>query len=408
MRLDPLEEWPSDKSEEPTALEQALIQEFEALEVADSTGARSAPGAHERSVRETLEVSKQLRSYLQRGSPAGAPARRLGARVARPNWRPSRQPRYHSGEMSREAFHRGWRRIEAAIDAKSAPSSRRLTLPLRQLAGLAFLVAAAFIIWSSLPGLVLGSMPGSPLYEVKRGVEAGQLLLTREPASRAMLHVKFAYRRLEEIQHSDTQQVLHAEQLSDLQLETYAAWLSIRDVSGEQAEILHGQFSQLALAEERLLGELSSTATSALRAEIQRLLLLLQTLQQDAGGSPTQDLFPVPTVVPTGTPTAELPNADSTKTTVVLSPDSLPSVIPAGSATPIPSYTISALPTTPLTLTPLPNTVVSPTIGILLPTPGVSAPTNAPVHTLAPEVPAPALLPTLKPAPLPKLPTILP
>lgn len=420
MRLEPLEEWSSDKFEEPTALEQALIQEFEALEVADSTGAWSAPGAHERSVRETLEVSKQLRSYLQGDSPAGAPAGRLGSLVARPNWRPLRGPRYHSGEMPREGFHRGWRRIEAAIDAKAAPSPRRPTLPLRRLAGLAFLVAAAFVIWSSLPGLVLGSMPGSPLYEVKRGAEAGQLLLTREPASRAMLHLEFAFRRLEEIQHADEQRALDPGQLTDLQLETFAAWLNIRDVSGEQAGILRGQFSQLALAEEQLLGELSSTATGALRAEIQRLLLLLQTLQQDAGGSPTPDLFPVPTVVPTGTPTAELPSADSTKTRVVLSPDSLPSVIPAGSATLIPLSTITVLPTMPLPLTPLPTTVLSPIIGILIPTAGLSAPTNAPVHTLGPQAPAPAPLPapklaplpaplpTLKPAPLPKLPTILP
>jgi type VI secretion system secreted protein VgrG len=104
----------------------------------------------------------------------------------------------HAGQMSSRA-----RFLARAAELRSPAPRRGLRLPwltARPLAGglavvLALMIGAYGVVNASAP-----SLPGDPLYGVKRTVEQAQLILAANPLARAQLEEQFAARRVDEAQ----------------------------------------------------------------------------------------------------------------------------------------------------------------------------------------------------------------
>jgi uncharacterized protein DUF5667 len=87
------------------------------------------------------------------------------------------------------------------------------------------------------------SLPGSPLYSVKRAGEDVRLTLTTRPDQRAMLHMEFAQERLAEILALlDSRQPADEQVLDDLASEYELAWANIQLLPAGQAQAHRERF----------------------------------------------------------------------------------------------------------------------------------------------------------------------
>ena len=115
----------------------------------------------------------------------------------------TRHPRL-SVSASKAIEQRLLKRAAELRRSRAKPSPWPLPFSLRPLATVAAtLIVVLALVLAGGGGIVYAStdsLPGSPLYGVKRATEQVQLSLTPAGTSRAELHIKFAQRRLEEVQ----------------------------------------------------------------------------------------------------------------------------------------------------------------------------------------------------------------
>jgi hypothetical protein len=97
------------------------------------------------------------------------------------------------------AFKLRTRNLMLAVAAQrraSAARSRGFARPVFRLAGA--LALAGALLGAGIVAVAAQSLPGDPLYQVKRGVEQVQLTLTVDPAANARLRMQLATRRVSE------------------------------------------------------------------------------------------------------------------------------------------------------------------------------------------------------------------
>lgn len=136
---------------------------------------------------------------------------------------------------------------------------------------LAFLVAVLL----ATTGTVLaasGSLPGEPLYPVKRAAEAFRLSLTRRPASRSLLLISFAERRLEEVSRLCHEGDCPEGLLSDLGEQTEVAADEIDRVSGGNRSELLEKMVLLTERQQNVLYEVLERAPKSARPGLERAL----------------------------------------------------------------------------------------------------------------------------------------
>lgn len=291
------------------------------------------------------------------------------------------------------------------------------------------------------------SLPDHPLYPVKRVVESARLLLAVSPESKAILHVEFAGRRLNEAmavaqkgqadQAKDLIQEYNSELLSALVTleEAAAQGTSVSHVSFE----LRGQVAGQQTAVESARSALPSDAVNSALDVVRKVDAALTELTIPQPGeralperlpltglptpTPTATVIqepkiaapvtsPVPTrVPPTQRPQTELPKATPSllvlptrtpesytvppKLTPVILGATATSVLPTATPrppTPTPSYTPTEAPP-PATPTARPatptNTAVPPTVTPRGPTPTEATPTPKPEPTPTYQMPTP-------------------
>jgi Domain of unknown function (DUF5667) len=139
------------------------------------------------------------------------------------------------------------------------------------------------------------SLPGSPLYPVKRAGEALQLSLSSSPARRAELYLNFAHTRLAEtLALLDNQQPTDERVLEDLARDYDLAWANIRLLPAAQAQAQRGRFIAEGQAQVRALTEVLDRVPQAHRASLEATLrsgqaALTQAVEKT---SPTQSETP--------------------------------------------------------------------------------------------------------------------
>ncbi len=280
------------------------------------------------------------------------------------------------------------------------------------------------------------SLPDHPLYPVKRAVESARLLLAASPESRAMLHVEFANRRLNEaVAVAQKGQLETAKNLlTEYNSELMSALLTlaqaaaegnpVSEVSVELRGQVAGQQSAVEGARETLPDEAVDSALDMAR-KVDTALAELASLRP---GDRARPEHPTPTSLPSFTPTSmatprpriaaparpphptrvpptQRPEVEAPKATpvIVVLPTATPEsytepprltpilVLPA-TDTPWPSTPTPTQPPPQLTPTAPPatptNTPVPPTVTPRGPTPTEATPTEVP-PTATPQTPIP-------------------
>ena len=147
------------------------------------------------------------------------------------------------------------------------------------------------------------SLPGSPLYSVKRAGERLRLTLTTRPDKRAILHMELAQERLAEtLALLDSQQSPDQRVLDDLAHEYELAWANIQLLPPGEAQaqrqqlIAESQVDLAALSE--ALKRVPNSDRPALEAALRsNQATLLQAIEQDRAShpkAPTGDQTPKP------------------------------------------------------------------------------------------------------------------
>lgn len=281
---------------------------------------------------------------------------------------------------------------------------------------------ALFLIAGGTVAASAESLPDHPLYPVKRAVESARLLLAVSPESKAMLHVEFAGRRLNEAmavaqkgqadQAKDLIQQYGSELLSALvTLEQAAAQgTSISNVSFELRGRVAGQQTTVESAGSALSSDALNSALGVARQVDVALAELTESYPGDLAlperppglpsSTPTPTLepkigVPVSSPRPTQVPPTERPQTELPRAT--------PSLLVLPTRTPEPH-------TEPLKLTPIilgaTATPAPPTATPRPPTPTASEiPTQAPPTSTPTARPATPTSSPLSPTPTPRGPT---
>jgi hypothetical protein len=285
------------------------------------------------------------------------------------------------------------------------------------------------------------SLPGSPLYPVKRGVERTRLFLAPTLESQARLHLEFADKRLAE-------GIIVARQGKDDQANRLVREYGLElDIALSTAEEMAAQGRSLAQLSAQLQMQLASQrqALEATGDQLppQALDIALDAAQRaedelaalETPGPVTPTLSPLPSPTPTietgepviapqpAEPTATLtstptPTFTATATPFVPTPTGAPgsptSILEAATATPTPMATGTPLPVT-ATPTPVPPTATGTPLSLTVTrTPVLPTATGTPLRpTLTPTLITPTAtatprLPTRTPTPVPPTPTPTP
>lgn len=116
------------------------------------------------------------------------------------------------------------------------------------------------------------SLPGQPLYPLKRWSEELRLRWTSEAQARSTLLMRFADRRLEETLHLCPQGDCPASLLADLEAQTEAAATEIERVPEPDRRVLLERFLELTARQQAVLERVLESAPEAARAGLQRAL----------------------------------------------------------------------------------------------------------------------------------------
>lgn len=158
------------------------------------------------------------------------------------------------------------------IHRRALARLRQNRRPQRFSGGLALRWAAALIIVALLiaagTGTVAassGSLPGEPLYPVKRFAEQAQLALT--PASaRPSLHLKFAEKRLDEIEKLAAAGLIRTEALDNLAAETEALLAETQSLPADKQAEIYSAIISLTEHQQSVLERVRARAPAAAQA----------------------------------------------------------------------------------------------------------------------------------------------
>lgn len=209
-------------------------------------------------------------------------------------------------------------------------------------------LASAFLLVLLLGGMVTvlaqRSLPGQPLYGLKRAVENARLNLTFNPESRAQLLETYNQQR-----QTEAKLLLQQNEVA-----TVSFWGVVQAVS--ETSLTLADFTVQLTPQTRLNGTLAAGARVEVEALTQppdHLTALTITVIELAPPTPTP--LPSPTSTPSPTPTAS-PTATATPTRSLSSDTDiliLPTFTPTATPTPTPTHT-PTLPPPPPTATPVP------------------------------------------------------
>jgi hypothetical protein len=201
------------------------------------------------------------------------------------------------------------RLLKRATEIKpSKAKSSRWPLPfsLRPLVTVAAtLIVVLALVLAGGGGIVYAStdsLPGSPLYGVKRATEQVQLFLTPMGMGRAELHIRFAQRRLEEVQAlAETEGKVDEETLAAIAEETA---LALKEVEGAHPAEKSNLLEKLASLTERQQAVLKGVQAKAPEAAQKGLNRALEASQQghERASKALEKEKPDPDVKPTKTP----------------------------------------------------------------------------------------------------------
>ena len=226
----------------------------------------------------------------------------------------------------------------------------------RQPLRLAQAIAAALVIVSLVSagtvGVAADSLPGSPLYPIKRTAERVQLALTTTPASKARLHMSYAERRLDETRTLwEAGKGLSEATLQAMKIENSGAQTAISRVSEEERPNLLTDFALLTKEQQETLEEMRleappSDQEAVEAAEDQRRVATEDMAEPDLLLTPSPMPTPTDTAAPVapGLPAAPLPTdtpVPPTFTWTPVPPTATPvpptfTPIPVPTATPVP------------------------------------------------------------------------
>ncbi|MGQ9627606.1 MAG: DUF5667 domain-containing protein [Anaerolineae bacterium] len=229
------------------------------------------------------------------------------------------------------------------------------------------MVLAAVLLEVGVIFTSLRSLPGSPLYEVKRTVEQIQLTFALNHAERSTLHLLFANRRLDEVTTLlQTQGRLDEGILLDMNRETEMALVEaekspesaallaiILDITERQQLTLQEAQSSLPEDDRRRIALALETSRN-LQAQARQEAVALQPSMPELTptSSPTPTSLPSPTAPPAivSTATPELTPTSSPTPTPLPSPTAPPAIVSTATPTPEPTRhptTIAIVPATP-------------------------------------------------------------
>jgi len=166
--------------------------------------------------------------------------------------------------------------------SKAKPSRWPLPFSLRPLVTVAAtLIVVLALVLAGGGGIVYAStdsLPGSPLYGVKRATEQVQLFLAPMGTGRAELHIRFAQRRLEEVQAlAETKGKVDEETLAAIAEETE---LALKEVEGAHPAEKSNLLEKLASLTERQQAVLKGVQAKAPEAAQKGLNRALEASQQ--------------------------------------------------------------------------------------------------------------------------------
>ncbi len=157
-------------------------------------------------------------------------------------------------------------------------------------AALRWATAAALVVVLLLAGAGIAaasndSLPGDPLYSVKRAGEAVQLFMT-PPSARASAYARLAQRRLGEItaisRRSDVDPDSLTQLLNDLTSGTEAALTSVEDTAPEQQAEILSTLVMLAEQQQAVLAMVQASAPPQAQAGLERALEASSQARQHA------------------------------------------------------------------------------------------------------------------------------
>ena len=190
--------------------------------------------------------------------------------------------------------------------SKAKPSRWPLPFSLRPLVTVAAtLIVVLALVLAGGGGIVYAStdsLPGSPLYGVKRATEQVQLFLAPMGTGRAELHIRFAQRRLEEVQAlAETKGKVDEETLAAIAEETV---LALKEVEGAHPAEKSNLLEKLASLTERQQAVLKGVQAKTPEAAQKGLNRALEASQQghERASKALEKEKPDPDVKPTKTP----------------------------------------------------------------------------------------------------------
>jgi len=207
------------------------------------------------------------------------------------------------------------RLLERATDLRQSrvkPSLWSLPLPLRPLVTVAAtLIVVLALVLAGGGGMVYAStdsLPGSPLYGVKRATEQVQLFLTPAGTGRAELHLKFAQRRLEEVQAlAEIKVQVDEEALAAIAEETELALAETEKAPAQDKPALLDKLVSLTERQQAVLKRIQAEAPQAAQTGLNRALEASQRGHERAREAlekekPGRDVKPTKPPIPTKTP----------------------------------------------------------------------------------------------------------
>ncbi len=180
-----------------------------------------------------------------------------------------------------------------------------------QVAAVAIVVV---LLANGISSVSASSLPGSPLYAVKRLTEQGNFLFAPTSGERARVWMNLASVRLAEAQQlAANHSRVEPELLDAIEESLLRALLETAGTSGPDRVALLEQITQLAIQQQTVLDELASQATPPDRARLQETARLLQGVATVANAGQTDpalvtpavpaNLAPTTPATPTTTPT---------------------------------------------------------------------------------------------------------
>lgn len=232
----------------------------------------------------------------------------------------------------------------------------------RLAAGMVSALLVVVLLGGTLMVLAQRSLPGQPLYGLKRAAETLRLNLTTDPEQRAQL-----IKNYNEYRQTEAKLLLEQNQVATVTFLCY-----IERMTGSSLT-LDGQVVQLT-PQTKVTGPLAVGArveVDVLTQPPDQLLALAVTVVEPAPPAPTPLPSPTATLTPEPSPTppAATPTATGTRS---LTSDTdtlqLPTFTPTATPTNLPTYTPTVPPPPPPTATPLPHPAPPPASPLIPPT----------------------------------------